>query len=109
MKAASTGLPFGRVSCEMGVMVPLATGEAPRRTVGEGVGLDAGLSVIGGGSVGTGATVSENIAVRVTSAVGITKGVGEVVPGSVHAKIAPISTKNARRLWFLLCFGFGGG
>ncbi len=98
MKAASTGLPFGRVSCETGAAVPLATGVAPRRTVGVGVGLEPGPSVMGGGCVGTRSSVSENIAVSVTSAVGGANGVGEEVPGRVQANIAPTRANSANRL-----------
>ena len=93
------------MSLAIGVVVPAGKGvlvAPPRMTVGEGVGLEPGPSVIGGGSVGTRASVSENIAVSVTSAVGITNGVGEVVPGSVQAKIVPTSAKSANRLRVLL-------
>ena len=89
----------------IGVVDPAGPGvlvAPPRMTVGECVGLEPGPRVMGGGSVGTRSSVSENIAVSVTSAVGGANGVGEVVPGSVQAKIAPTSAKSANRLRSLL-------
>jgi len=93
------------VSLEIGVVDPTGTGvlvAPPSMTVGEGVGLEPGPSVIGDGCVGTRSSVSENIAVSVTSAVGGANGVGDEVPGSVQAKIAPTSARSANRLRGLL-------
>ena len=100
-KAASTGVPFERVSFEIGVVVPPATGvsttgDAPRITVG--VALGPGPSLIADGSVGIGVAFSKDIAVSVTSMVGMTNGVGEDDPGRVQARIAPTNARNARRL-----------